>query len=346
MEICNRTQSTERLWLFLPAAAVGTFLLAFVPSGAWLGGAAAPGAALSAMFLKQFLTVQLLCVVPSLWARIAHRISPTVLLGLAAFAFGCGWLINGNAADALYTTLLCALPGTGLWGLQKLKLSNFRAVIYGSFLILAALFGFVCLRDLIRTGDAYTSYKNMVDLYGQMLNGYLSSGELLYGSELAQEGNALVDMFRSNPESYCVTGLLIVAMAASLSGTLFSHLWNRNGEADLVPLPRFAQWRCERWYVYLTAGFMLATMLLSMAHVQAAESLSGVAGALWRMPCMLGGLCTVRRIGNRTGKGWIFWVTAAMLIVLPSATGMVLSVLGLLSAVMGPKNVGEDGKGE
>ena len=344
MESCNRTQQTDRLWPYLIAAAIGTFLIAFVPSDAWLGGWTASGAALSASFTKQLLTVLLLCVVPSVWARLAYRTTPWFLLGLTVFAFGCGLVVSGDAGDALYTAALAALPGAGLYGLLRLKQTNFRTVIYESFVILAALFVFVCLRDLIRTGNAYASYQAVVGLYGQEMTRIAGTGDALGGLVLKEEAEAIIDLFRSNAEAYCVQILLLPAMAAALSNTLFSHLFNRSGGADLVPLPPFREWRCERGYVLLNAGFLLATMFLGFAGVQAASALSGVAALLWRMPCMLGGLCAVRRLGFLSGRNWVFWAAVVMLILLPPATGMVLSLLGLLAALRKPKNVGEDGE--
>lgn len=343
METCKRTQSNDRLWLIL-SSALGTLLLAFVPSEGWLNGAAQTEAALSAIFVKQVLTALLLLIVPSLCAALVHRTSPWAILGLVAFAFGAGLLVTRDPKDALYTTLLCALPGIGLWGLQKLKLSNFRTVIYESFVILAALFGFVCLRDLIRTGDAYASYKELVRMYDDVLSRFALSESTLYGVDLQEETAALVDMFRLNAESYCVSFLLLPSMAAALSDVLFSHLWNRNGETALTPLPRFSEWRCERRYVILTVGFVFVTMILGLMGARSIAALSGVAALLWRMPCMLGGLCAVRRLGLRMNRNWIFGAAIVMLILLPPATGMLLSLLGLVSAMQKRMNVGEDGE--
>ena len=341
MESCNRTQSNGRLWLIL-FAALGTFLLAFIPSGAWLNGTQTAAETLSAILLKQVLCVLLLLVVPSLWAGLAFRISPWMLLGLSALAFGCGLLVTGKPVDALYSALLAALPGAGLWGLLKLKLSNFRAVIYGSFAILAALFGFVCLKDLIRTGDAYASFRELIRLYGQFLRGIALPDVGLEG--LTEEIASLIDSLRANAENYCIPLLLMPAMAAALSNVLFAHLWTRNGGADLTPLPRFSEWRCERWYVLLSAGLLLVTMFLGMAGVGAANALSGVAAVMWRMPCMLGGLCAVRRIGLLTGRKWLFWAAIVLLVLMPTAMSMILSLIGLMSALRKPMNVGEDGK--
>ena len=132
-------------------------------------------------------------------------------------------------------------------------------------------------------------------------------------------------------------------MTAGLTNTLFSHLFNRNGGVELVPLPRFELWRCERWYVVLCAVFLLVTLILGMSGVQAGDALSSVAGVLWRMPCLLAGLCTVRFLALQTGKKWIFWIAVAGLILLPTAGWMVLALIGALSALRKPMNVGEDG---
>lgn len=343
MDTCNRTQSADRLWPYLIAAALGTFLLAFVSSGVWPGGAGTPETTLSAVVARHLLTVLLLLIVPAVWARIALLRSPWMLALLAAFTFGCGLVLTGDPKEAAYTLLLCALPGVGLWGLFRLKLSNFRTVIYGSFVILAALYGFVCLKDLIRSGDAYASYKYVVGLYGEAaaradLSAYGESGK-----QLAEEAAAFVDLFRANAESFCVPLLLLPSMAAALSNVLFSHLFNRRGGAALTPLPHFSEWRCERWYVLLTAAFLLAVMLLGLCGVRAADALSDVAGLLWRMPCTLGGLAAVRRLAVLSGRKWIFWAAVVLLVLLPPVTSMLLSLLGLMTAMRRPGNVGEDG---
>ena len=344
METCNRTKPTDRIWPYLTGAVLGTLALAFVPSDAWLGGTTQPAAMLFASFTKQILTVLLLLIVPSFSARLAHRISPWVLLGLAAFAFAAGLLLTGDAKDALYTTALCAIPGAGLYGLQRLKLSNFRTVIYASFVNLAALFVFVCLRDLIRSGDAYASYKQLVAAYGEVMNRLAALADPTGELGLSTESETIVKMLRVNADAYCVAILLVPAMVAGLSGVLFSHLFNRHGGADLTKLPPFSEWRCERRYVIFACAFLFATMLFGMFGWHTADALSGIAVVMWRMPCMLGGLCAVRRLGARFGRMWIFWVTIALLVTLPPTTGVILALLGFISGLQRPMNAGEDGE--
>ena len=343
MESCKQTQSNGRLWPYLLGAVSGTLFIALAACGTGDHGAYTAGGELGRIVLRAITIVLLLWIVPALWARLAHRISPWMLLGLAALAFGCGLLFSGDAMTALYAVILIALPGAGLYGLQKLRLSNFRTVLYESFIVLAALFGFLCLNDMIKTGDAYRSFRHVIGLYEEILGEWNALLGELGGAQISSTFEELLKAVRQSPEVIFVPLLMTVAMTAGLSVTLFSHLFNRRGGAELTALPPFAEWRCERWYVYLTAGFLLVTMVLGATGVQAADALSGVAGVLWRMPCMLGGLCALRRIALRAGRKWIFWVAIAMLVTLPMFAWMILAVIGMMSAMRKPANAGEDG---
>lgn len=341
MEFSGRNESKgyKRLLLLLGAAA-GTFLLIFVPAGDWQGQAASPQGALLAASGKAVLTLALLSVVPSLWAGLIHRTSWIAAVALVLFAFGCGWLILGDAADALFPALLAALPGAGLYVLQRLKLSNFRTVLYGSFLTLGGLFAQVCLKDLIRRGDAYLPFREAIDLFEQAANS-MSLEEIRIAGVTSKD---LIAAYILNAEAIFVPLLLVAAMCASLSNTLFSHLWNRDGAAALPKLKPFREWRCERWYVLFAAVFSIATMLLGMFGLQAFGALSSVAEVMWRLPCSLAGLCAVRRIAVRAGRGWVFWIVCAGTVLLPSIASMLLTLLGMLSSLRNPWNAGEDGK--
>lgn len=343
MEYCDQTKSRDLRWLLALGAAAGTFLLIFVPSDRWLNGGAAPGNALTAALLKLILTVVLLTIVPALWARLAQRVSPWTLVFLSGLAYGSGVLLSGDAISALYAAALVVLPGLGLYALHRMRLSNFRTVIYESFLILAGMFVCACLSDLIREGDAYRSAKQILALYEETLAGLNLEFAEIGGSELLSTAQELVRMLKLSAEMIAVPMMLSAAMVAGLSNTLFSHLLNRRGGAVLTELPRFEDWRCERWYVIMIAIFSIVTATLSFSGVQAAMSLTPVAEVLWRMPCTLAGLCTIRKIGLRIGRGWILWIAVAMLIVLPPITGMILTLLGMLSSLRNRTNVGEDG---
>jgi hypothetical protein len=45
----------------------------------------------------------------------------------------------------------------------------------------------------------------------------------------------------------------------------------------------------------------------------------------------------------RIRRGWIMWIAIGALLMLPTVTGMVLSVLGMLSSLRKPLNTGENG---
>lgn len=343
MEYCDQTKSRDLRWLLALGAAAGTFLLIFVPSDRWLNGGAAPGNALTAALLKLLLTVVLLTIVPALWARLAQRVSPWTLVFLSGLAYGSGVLLSGDAISALYAAALVVLPGLGLYALHRMRLSNFRTVIYESFLILAGMFVCACLSDLIREGDAYRSAKQILALYEETLAGLNLEFAEIGGSELLSTAQELVRMLKLSAEMIAVPMMLSAAMVAGLSNTLFSHLLNRRGGAVLTELPRFEDWRCERWYVVLIVAFSLVTFLLRLFGLKDAEALSAVADVLWRMPCALAGLCTVRSLAVRTHKGWIFWIAFAMLFTLTPIALLLLTVVGMLASLRSKSKVGEDG---
>lgn len=341
MDTYHQTKPKNLRWLFALGAAAGTFLLVFVPGGWWLTGAQKPDEILTAIFTKQLFTVLLLLIVPALWARMAYSVTPWTLVFLTGIAFGFGLLLSNDWTTALYATLLAALPGVGLYVLQRLKLSNFRTVLYESFLILIALFGYTCLPDLIRNGDAYRPVKWILGLYTQTLDEMGASFYELGATDLLTTALDSVNLLRMNAETIAVPMLLNASMAAALSNVLFSHLFNRKGGADLTALPRFEDWRCERWYVILIAVFSLVMLLLRLFGVKSADALSSVADVLWRMPCALAGLCTVRKLGIYSRKGWIFWIAIAMLVTLPPIALLILTVVGMLSSLRPIKRDGE-----
>ncbi len=322
-------------WTLL--AALGTVLLAFAPSAAWLSGF---DGTLFAYGMKQAATVLLLLIVPSLWARSAQCVSAWALVPLAALAYGCGLWITKDAAEALYTLLLIALPGAGLYALERMKRSNFRAVLYLTVLTLIALFGYVCLKDLIRNGDAYLPFKRVIALYEQVLR----EAEQLLGA--GEEPSALMELlteYRLSANEIGVPILLLPSMAAGLSNVLFSHLWNRRGGADLKPLPAFCEWRCERPFVIAMTALAILGMLLELTGWNGMIALAGAASMLWRFPCALAGLCAARRLSLRVKKGWIFAIVCAGAATMPTVGLLMLAVLGMVASLRKQTNVGEDG---
>ena len=335
-------------WLLLIGAAAGTVALGFVPSGAWLRLPADgdPVTLLTVYFLKQVLTVLLLCAVPALWARLAHRMSAWTLAALALLAFGVGFWTEGDAVSALYTVLFLALPGVGLYVLQKLCLNNFRTVLYESVILLIALFGYVCLPDLVRNGDAYLPFRTVIGAYERLLKETQAMlapvGTALPFADLSSATELIAD-YRLNADTIGVPVLMMPAMAAGLSNVLLSHLLNRRGGAALKMLPPFAEWRCERRFVIAAALFGIVTFLLRFTGWNGTEALANIGALLWRLPCALAGLCTARRLSLRVKKGWIFVIVCCAAALLPTVGLSILAMLGMISTLLIRRNVGEDG---
>ena len=347
MESCKQRKSTAAYWLPALGAAAGALLLVFVPSGVWLsvGKTAAADAQLGASLLKQALTVLLLLAVPALWARTAQIVSPWMLLFLSGMTVGFGMMLLADLRSALFAAMPVVIPGVGLYALQRVKLSNFRTVLYESFLTLVGLYGLVCLPDLIEHGDAYLEVKRIAGLYGQVFDALVQSSASAEGSaaDAVRMLKELIDSYRMNADLICVPVLMGPAMAAGLSATLLSHRLNRNGGAELSPLPRFQDWRCERWYVMGAAAFSLGASLARFSGSQTAEAIAGVAQTALLLPCALAGLAAIRRISRRANRNWPFVLACAGLVLLPGFILNLLMILGILSSLVIRKNVGEDG---
>lgn len=323
--------------LILLGAAVGTALLAFVPSAAWLDLPVDgdPYALFSAYLLKESLTVILLLIVPALWAHSGHRFGAWAILALSALAFGAGYLFTRDVKAGLYTLLLIALPGAGLWALEKLHLNNFRTVLYTSVLNLFALFIYVCLPDLLLNGNAYLPFRTVIEVYTRIVRDAEPALALLNDGSFENLMELLTEI-KLESEQLGIPALVIVSMTAGLSNVLFSHLFNTRKEVLLPALPPFSEWRCERMYVYIATGFALVTYGLAMFSVNGMETLSSVAMLLWNMPCALAGLAGVRRLALRAKKGWIFFIVCAGLAMVPSFGLTLLAMLGMISSLRKP----------
>ena len=347
MDTFDREQEKDRRWLLLLGAAAGTAALGFVPSAAWL--AVPDGDASSLLFAsaaKQVLTGMLLFAVPALWARLAHRTSIWSLIGLCAVAYGVGYFVSKDSVQALYTLLLCALPGVGLYALQRLGLNNFRTVLYHSAIVLIALFGYVCLPDLIANGDAYLPFRALIGAGERVVRETLDLLGTTEGAALYSDYATFLDLlsaYRLNAESFGVPLLMIPAMTAGLSNVLLSHLMNRGGEVKLNKLPPFAQWRCERVFVIAASVFAVLTFFLQYTEWNGTAALAGVGSMLWRMPCGLAGLCAMRALSIRVKKGWLFVIVCCASATMPLMALPLFAVIGMLASLRNRTNVGEDG---
>ena len=346
MDFYKRPQSNTLRWLVFSGAAAGTLLLAYIPCAAWLTvpEGAEPALALFLLFVKQALTVSLLLIVPALWARTAHRCGAWALAVLACLAFGFGYALKKDAAFALYTMLFCTLPGAGLFLLQKGKLTNFRTVLYESVLVLIALFLYLCLPSWIESRNAYLPFRSVVLLYERMVEGlapYASAESGLEGYYTALHD--MVTLIKLNPETIGIPALAAVSMCAGLSNVLFSHLLNCRGGAQLVKLPPFSEWRCERVFVFAATGFAVVTYAMALFGVSGMDTLASVALLVWRLPCALAGLSAIRRVSLRTHKNWIFVIVCLSVLLLPSFWATALGLIGMIASLRMRTYDGKDG---
>ncbi len=287
---------------------------------------------LCAFFLKVLLFVPLLAVTPALWARSAWRTHPAALGALALIAYLTGFSLSHDGVAALYSVGLIAPAGILLYGMQRMRFSNFRIVFYGSLALLLGLFIRFAVPHMAESGDAFRSMRVLVAAYETLWNEV--TGDALAQNMLQALGSGedltgdLLKSFRLNAEEYFVELLYYPAAFAALSGGLLSHLFNRKGEVELLPLPPFEQWQVESGYFYGTLALTGISYVLMLSGVRYGAALLRVGYALWMLPMSLAGLCTLKRWTKR--KPWLFAILSAAAIVLYSMFGAMLTFVGML----------------
>ena len=206
-------------------------------------------------------------------------------------------------------------------------------MLYTSVLTLFALFAYVCLPSYFESGNAYLPFKNVIVFYERMIEDLQPAAAALGGSDTYTTVLALVTELKLSPDAIGVPILCVPAMTAGLSNVLFSHLFNRRGGADLIALPPFSEWRCERLYVYLTMGFALVTYALSYFDISGIDALASIAMLVFTMPCALAGLSALRRLSLRLKKGWLFVIFCIAPALMPSFGMTLLSVIGMIASI-------------
>ncbi len=333
----NQTRKLGKTILFLAAALLVTAALCFLPRFAPFSvrlattlGIPTSYVTISNTMLSACCMVLLLAVAAALWSRCAWTLGVTSLLGLAVFTFALGYLATSDLLGALWLLLLIGIPSVGLYTMQRCKLNNFRIVIYGTFLTLIALFCYVCLPSLLAEGDAFLPFRSLI---GQYAAGIEESKSILIESGLFTEAtvqdtlDTLTD-YKLGAEQFSISVLLYPAMLCALTNCLLFHLFNRDKSAAVLPLPKFADWRVERWFSFSVTIVVLVCLVLSMVGVTFATALSNVFYLLWLYPLALGGLCAVKRLAKRR---WVFPVVLVLGIVLFTILGPVLAFVGLFA---------------
>ncbi len=265
-------------------------------------------AAFDTFFLRAALLVPLLCVTPALWARCAHRTHPLSLAVLTFSAFAFGFLFARSALTGLYCAGLIAPAGVLLYGMQRMRLSNFKVVFYSSLALLFGLFLRFCVPTLAENGDAFLPMRETVEAYRVVWNaGTAELAALDVNGLIApilETVSSMLLSWKLDADQYLIQILYYPSAVAALSNGLLSYAFNRKGGADLVPLKPFSEWTAEPTYFFAAAIFSAASYGMMFLNVPFAPALVRIAYTIWMMPMGLVGLCTLKKWTKR--RPWIF----------------------------------------
>ena len=283
--------------------------------------------------LRAILIVPLLCVVPALWSRTAWRLTPYVIGALTLVTFVTGYACTGSVKEGLYAVLFIAPAGAVIHLMQRAGYSNFRVVFYGSILILAGLFARICLPSMISDGDAFLPLRNLAAAYETEWN-YMAQS-ITGGDESRMESAMLFsDMLkemRVYPEISTLEILYYPAALAALSNGLLSHLFNRDGSAELVKLPPFEEWQVDPAYFYGSLALTILSYAMTMMGASYGMGLMQVSYVIWLLPMALAGLSAVKYWTKR--RPWIFIVTCVLTGAMFSLVAQILAIFGMLRFV-------------
>lgn len=280
--------------------------------------------------LQALLIVPLLCVVPALWSRAAWRLRPVVIAALVLVAFVTGYACTGSVQDGLYAILFIAPAGAVIHLMQRAGYSNFRVVFYGSILMLAGLFARICLPALIDSGDAFLPLRNLAAAYETEWNFMAQS--IVGGDESRVESamafSDMLKQMRVYPEISTLEILYYPAALAGLSNGLLSHLFNRDGSAQLAKLPPFENWLVDPAYFYGSLALTILSYIVTMMGASYGMGLMQVAYVIWLLPMSLAGLSAVKYWTKR--RPWVFIVACILTGLMFSVFAQILAVFGML----------------
>ena len=215
--------------------------------GLWLGLAVMGGC--SVYYYPLF--VLTMFVVPALWATMAFRTHPLMLLAVGALVFLFGYMMGYDTLSCLCILGMAAPAGVFLWFSQKEGMGNFESVMYVSILLTFGLFLIFCVPDLLQSGDPYASLRTYFSEIPAMFE-----GTALYATALS-----LV----SRIDEMIVACFYAFAGAYALVNVLLLHAFNR-GKKDmpLCPLGPYGTWFAPYGYTMIAGGLGLIATLLAV----------------------------------------------------------------------------------
>lgn len=291
--------------------------------GLWLGLAVMGG--VSVYYYPLFVVT--LFAVPAIWADMAFRTRPVMLVVAGAIVYLFGYLMGYGAMNSLCILGAAAPAGIFLWYTQKERMGNFQSVLYLSVLLTFGQFLIFCVPDLLTVGDPYAS-----------LRSYFADVPLLFEGTSMYETSVLL---MSRIDELIVACFFAFAGVYALVNVLLLHAFNR-GKKDmpLCPLGPYGTWCAPYGYVMaLGAASLLVTVLTAASDTPALSALSLFLYEMWAMPLLLSGANYLYALlQRRLPKGqhvllvYIF-IMGAGLVFLYQIFQMALLLLGLIGVI-------------
>ena len=290
--------------------------------GLWLGLSVMGG--VSVYYYPLF--VLTMFVVPAVWAAMAFRTRPFLLLVAGALVFLFGLAMGYGVQSCLCILGMVAPAGAFLWLSQRDGMGNFQSVMYVSILLTFGLFLLFCVPDLLATGDPYASIRTY----------FAGVPALFEGTNLYETSLALV----SRIDEMMVACFYAFAGIYALVNVLLLHAFNRGkGDMPLCPLGPFGTWFASYGYVMVSGALGLgATVLMLTVDTPMVSALGMLLYEMWALPLLFTGanalfLLLSRRLPRGRARLIYGVVMGASLIFSPQFAQMALLLLGLVAVI-------------
>ena len=290
--------------------------------GLWLGLAVMGG--VSVYYYPLFALT--LFVVPAVWATMAFRTHPVMLLLAGGLVFAFGYLMGYGLLSCLCIAGMTVPAGCFLWFSQKERMGNFQSVMYVAVLLTFGLFLLFCVPDLLASGDPYASIRSYFDGMPAMFEGTAleSSAQLL----LSRIDEVIVACFFAFAGAYALVNVLLL------------HAFNR-GKKDmpLCPLGPFGTWSAPFGYAMITGGLcFVSTILTAAVDTPMISAMSLLLYEMFTLPLILTGanflfFLLSRRIPRSRAKVLFGVLMAVSILFMNQIFQMALLTMGLVGVI-------------
>ena len=265
-------------------------------------------------------------VVPAVWAVMAFRTHPVMLLMACAVTFLFGYGMGYGMLSCLCVLGMAAPAGCFLWLSQRERMGNFQSVLFVAVLLTFGLFLLFCVPDLLRSGDPYASIRAYFSGTQELF-----AGTALYGTAVAMV---------SRIDEMMVACFFAFAGAYALVNVLLLHAFNK-GKKDmpLCPLGLFGTWFAPFGYVMGSGALGLgATLLGAIKDTPTISALSLLLYEMWALPLLMTGVnCFYLLLSSRLPKSrakLIFGIALGIGFVFSAQFAqMALLLLGLVGVI-------------